>query len=111
VSEETAPRTGWRSWFASTGQPPAWALVRYMAAGLLAGVPSPALQGHDARRARGPDRRRRGLRRPSLISRRVALITAALGLVLTAIAFATGGRPVWAAVAMAAVAVLTSLGG
>ena len=47
---------------------------------------------------------------PSLISRRVALITAALGLVLTAIAFATGGRPVWAAVAMAAVAVLTSLG-
>jgi hypothetical protein len=47
---------------------------------------------------------------PSLISRRVALITAVLGLVLTAIAFATGDRPVWAAVAMAAVAVLTSLG-
>ena len=38
MSEETAPRTGWRSWFASTGQPPAWTLVRYMAAGLLAGV-------------------------------------------------------------------------
>lgn len=47
---------------------------------------------------------------PSAISRRVALITAALGLVLTAIAFGTGGHPVWAAVAMAAVAVLTSLG-
>jgi hypothetical protein len=38
VSEEAAARTGWRSWFAPTGQPPAWALVRYMAAGLLTGV-------------------------------------------------------------------------
>ena len=31
-------RSGWRSWFASTGQPPAWPLVRYAAAGLFVGV-------------------------------------------------------------------------
>jgi hypothetical protein len=36
VTEEAAPRTGWRSWFAATGQPPAWALVGYMAAGMAA---------------------------------------------------------------------------
>jgi hypothetical protein len=114
VSEEAAPRTGWRSWFASTGQPPAWALVRYMAAGLLAGValssPLPNFRGTLLGALAGLIVAAAGSGGPSLISRRVALITAALGLVLTAIAFATGGRPVWAAVAMAAVAVLTSLG-
>jgi hypothetical protein len=31
------PRSRWRSWFASTGQPPAWALVRYMVCGLVVG--------------------------------------------------------------------------
>jgi hypothetical protein len=46
---------------------------------------------------------------PSGVARRVALVTAAGSLVLTVVAFATGTRPVWAAVAMAAVALLTSL--
>jgi hypothetical protein len=114
VNEETAPRTGWRSWFASTGQPPAWALVGYMAAGLIAGValssPLPHFRGTMLGALAGLIVAAAGSSGPSLISRRVALITAVLGLVLTAIAFATGGRPVWAAVAMAAVAVLTSLG-
>src|SRR5690242_17158757 len=32
-----AEGTGWRRWFASTGQPPAWGLVRYAAGGLVAG--------------------------------------------------------------------------
>ena len=47
---------------------------------------------------------------PSGISRRVALIAAALGFLLMTVAFATGTHPVWAALAMAAVALLTSLG-
>jgi MFS family permease len=46
---------------------------------------------------------------PSGISRRVALVAAGSALVLTVVAFATGDRPVWAALAMAAVALLTSL--
>ena len=87
MSEETAPRTGWRSWFASTGQPPAWALVRYMAAGLLAGValssPLPHFRGTMLGALAGLIVAAAGSGGPSLISRRVALITAALGLVLT----------------------------
>jgi MFS family permease len=114
VSEEAAPRTGWRSWFAPTGQPPAWALVGYMAAGLIAGVALssslPNFRGAMLGGLAGLIVAAGGSGGPSAISRRVALITAALGLVLTAIAFATGGHPAWAAVAMAAVAVLTSLG-
>jgi hypothetical protein len=85
-----------------------------MAAGLLAGValssPLPNFRGTMLGALAGLIVAAAGSGGPSLISRRVALITAALGLVLTAIAFATGDRPVWAAVAMAAVAVLTSLG-
>jgi MFS family permease len=46
---------------------------------------------------------------PSGVSRRVAVIAAALALVLTVVAFATGNRPVLAALAMAVVALLTSL--
>ena len=46
---------------------------------------------------------------PSGISRRVALVAAGVGFVLMAVAFATGNDPVWAALAMAAVALLTSL--
>jgi hypothetical protein len=29
-----AGRSRWRSWFASTGAPPAWALVRHLVCGL-----------------------------------------------------------------------------
>ena len=46
---------------------------------------------------------------PSRISRRVAGIAAGLALALTVVAFATGNHPVWAAIAMAAVAMLSSL--
>jgi hypothetical protein len=31
-------RSRWRSWFASTGAPPAWPLVGYLTAGLIAGA-------------------------------------------------------------------------
>jgi hypothetical protein len=114
VSEEAPRRTGWRSWFAGTGQPPAWALVGYMAAGLIAGValssPLPNFRGAMLGGLAGLVVAAAGSGGPSAISRRVALITAALGLVLIAIAFGIGGHPVWAAVAMAAVALLTSLG-
>jgi hypothetical protein len=37
ASPAEAPPSGWRSWFAPTGQPPAWALVRYMVCGLVLG--------------------------------------------------------------------------
>jgi hypothetical protein len=37
ASPAETPPSGWRSWFASTGQPPAWALVRYMVYGLVLG--------------------------------------------------------------------------
>ena len=30
--------THWRSWFAPTGEPPAWALVGYMVCGLVVGA-------------------------------------------------------------------------
>jgi hypothetical protein len=46
---------------------------------------------------------------PSGISRRVAAISAALALLLTVVAFATGNRPLLAALGMAASALLTSL--
>jgi hypothetical protein len=46
---------------------------------------------------------------PSGISRRLALIAAASGLLLTVVAYVTGDHPAWAALAMAAVALLTSL--
>jgi uncharacterized membrane protein YccC len=37
MSEVEQERKGWRSWFAPTGQPPAWALVGYMVGGLALG--------------------------------------------------------------------------
>jgi hypothetical protein len=46
---------------------------------------------------------------PSGIARRLTVVAAGLSLVLTFVAFATGNDPVWAGIAMAAVAVLTSL--
>lgn len=97
----------------STGQPPAWALVRYLVAGLVAGVGVSAALPHFkatllsalaaaivAAAASGG---------PSGISRRVAVAAAGWSLVLTVVAFATGEHPFWAALAMAAVAVITSV--
>ena len=45
------------------------------------------------------------------ISRRVAVAAAGWNLVLTVVAFATGNHPIWAALAMAAIALLTSVAG
>ena len=102
-----------RGWFVSTGAPPAWGMVRYMVCGLVVGAAFTGLL---------PDFRATllgalagvlvaasGSGGPSAISRRVALVTAGVGFVLMAVAFATGNDPVWAALAMAAVAPLTSL--
>jgi hypothetical protein len=33
-------QSSWRSWFRSTGAPPAWGLVRYIVCGLFAGAGS-----------------------------------------------------------------------
>jgi MFS family permease len=103
----------WRRWFGSTGAPAAWGLVRYLVGGLVAGAALAALLP-DFRATllaalTGAVVAASGSAGPSGISRRVALVSAGLALVLTVVAFATGDRPVWAALAMAAVAVLTSL--
>ena len=102
-----------RGWFAPTGAPPAWGLVRYMVCGLFAGA---ALTGFfpDVRATllgalTGAVVAASGSGGPSGVARRVALVSAGLALVLTVVAFATGDNPVWAAIAMAAVALLTSL--
>jgi len=105
---------GWRSWFTSTGAPPAWGFVRYAAAGLVVGgalgTALPQIRGTLLAALAGVIVAAAGAGGPSRISRRVALITAGVGLVLTVVAFATGNRPILAALAMAAVALLTSLG-
>ena len=46
---------------------------------------------------------------PSRIARRLAVVAAGSSLVLMVVAFATGNHAVWAALAMAAVALVTSL--
>ncbi len=114
MTEKAVPQTGWRSWFASTGVPPAWGLVRYAAAGLIVGAalssPLPDFRGTMLGALAGLLVAAAGSAGPSGISRRLALLTAGLGLVFTAVAFGTGTHPVWAALAMAAVALLTSVG-
>jgi hypothetical protein len=106
-------RSGWRSWFRSTGAPPAWGLVRYMVCGLFVGAalsaPLPQPRGTLLAALAGVVVAAAGSGGPSGVSRRVAVAAAALALVLTVVAFATGNRPVLAALAMAAVALLTSL--
>lgn len=103
-----------RGWFTSTGAPPAWSLVGYMVCGLVAGAALtgllPDFRGTLLGALAGVIVAAAGSGGPSGISRRVALIAAASGFLLMTIAFATGTHPVWAALAMAAVALLTSLG-
>ena len=113
VAVVEAPRSRLRSWFASTGAPPAWALVGYMTCGLFAGAalsaPLPHVRGTLLGALTGLVVAAAGSGGPSGISRRIAVIAAGASLVLTVVAFATGERPVLAALAMAAVAILTSL--
>ena len=106
-------QSGCRSWFRSTGAPPAWGLVRYAACGLFAGAALgaalPQVRGTLLAALAGVIVAAAGSGGPSRIARRVALLAAASGLVLTVVAFATGNRPVWAGLAMGAVALLTSV--
>jgi hypothetical protein len=101
-------------WFTSTGAPPAWGLVAYMVCGLVAGAALtgllPDFRGTLLGALAGVIVAAAGSAGPSGISRRVALIAAASGFLLMTVAFATGAHPVWAALAMAAVALLTSFG-
>ena len=98
-----------------TGAPPAWGLVRYLAAGIVAGVVLSAALPHFRATLlaalTGGIIAATACSGPSGIARRVSLVAAAGSLVLMVVAFATGGRPVLAALAMAAVAVLTSVAG
>jgi hypothetical protein len=104
----------WQRIVASTGQPPAWALVRYLAAGLVAGIALGAALPHFKATVlaalAGAVVAACGSVGPSGIARRLAAVAAVWTLVLTTVGFATGGHPVWAALAMGAVAVLTSVG-
>ena len=113
MTEVEPQPTLWQRVVGSTGEPPAWPLVRYLVCGLVAGVALSAALPHFkatllsalagaivAASASGG---------PSGIARRVALAAAGWTLVLTTIGFATGGDPVLAALAMAAVALLTSV--
>jgi hypothetical protein len=113
ASRGEALRSRVRGWFASTGAPPAWGMVRYMVCGLVVGAALgaalPDFRGTLLAALTGAVVAASGSGGPSGIARRVALIAAGSGLVLTVVAFATGDHPVWAALAMAAVAVLTSL--
>lgn len=113
ASRGGALRSQWRSWFTPTGAPPAWALAGYLVCGLVVGAalaaPLPQVRGTLLAALTGGIVAASGSSGPSGISRRVALVTAGSGLVLTVVAFATGNDPVWAALAMAAVALLTSV--
>jgi hypothetical protein len=113
LSLAQAPRALLGRWFASTGAQPAWALVAYMVAGLTLGAalaaPLPEVEATLLSALTGSIVAATGSGGPSGIARRVALGTAAATLVLTFVAFATGNRPLLAALAMAAVAILTWL--
>src|SRR5262245_27209612 len=110
---EHAEKKGWRSWFAPTGQPAAWGLVRYAACGLFVGAALgaalPEVRGTMLAALAGVVVAAAGSAGPSGIARRLALAAAASEFVLAVVAFATGNRAVWAGLAMGAVALLTSL--
>ena len=113
ASRGEALRSRVRGWFVSTGAPPAWPMVRYMVCGLVVGAAFTGLLP-DVRATllgalAGVVVAASGSSGPSSVSRQVALVAAGVGFVLMAVAFATGDDPVWAALAMAAVALLTSL--
>jgi len=101
------------SWFASTGQPPAWGLVRYAVGGLVVGgalgAALPQVRGTLLAALAGVVVAAAGSGGPSRISRRLGLIASGAVLVLAVVGFATGTHPVWAGLAMGAVAFLTSL--
>src|SRR5262245_56633595 len=108
-----AGETPRRSWLASTGQPPAWGLVRYAVGGLFVGgalgAALPQTRGTLLAALAGVVVAAAGCGGPSRISRRLALIASGCVLVLAIVGFATGNRPVLAGLAMGAVAFLTSL--
>jgi len=110
---ERETTTGWRGWFAPTGKPPAWGVVRYMVCGLFVGgalgAALPEVRGALLAALAGVVVAAAGSGGPSGIARRLALITAGAELVLGVVGFATGNRPIVAGLAMGAVALLTSL--
>jgi hypothetical protein len=114
-SSPQAPASLWRRVVTSTGQPPAWALVRYLVGGLIAGVALGAALPHFRATLlaalAGAIVAASASAGPSGIARRMSVVTAGCTLALAVVGFATGNHPVWAALAMAAVALLTSVAG
>jgi hypothetical protein len=112
---QTRPSSPWQRLFGATGAPPAWGLVRYLLAGLVAGgalgSALPHFRGALLAGLAGAIVAAAASGGPSGIARRVAVAAAGWTLVLTSIGFATESDPVLAALAMAAVAVLTSAAG
>jgi hypothetical protein len=114
MTEADAPRpSGWRAWFAPTGAPPAWGLVCYLAGGVLLGLgvgsALPHVRGALLSALAGAIVAAAASAGPSGIARRLAVNAAGWSLLLTTVAFSTGNHPVWAALAMAAVALGTSV--
>jgi hypothetical protein len=108
---------GWRStlrrWWGPTSAPPNWALVGHLATGLVLGIVVAGLieprrggilAGLSAAIVAGA-----GSSGPPRVALRLAGLVAVAGLLATWAAFLSVGHPVWAAVGMAIVAVLTSL--
>lgn len=110
---EGGQRPRWGRWFGSTGAKPLWRQVAYLAAGggagtllgLLVDPPAAAvLAGLTGALVAGA-----GAAGPSKVAVRLAAFTAVVAVASIFCATALTGRPVWAALAMAAVAVLTSV--
>jgi MFS family permease len=110
-----APPSLWQRIFTPTGQPPAWALVSYMVAGVIAGgalgSALPHIKGVLLSALAGAVVAASASAGPSGIARRLAVAAAGWSLIFTTVGFATGTRPVLAGLAMAAVAILTSVAG
>jgi hypothetical protein len=108
----TAATQGWRRWFASTGAPPMWRPVLYAVAGLVVGGALGAVltpqKGAVLAGLTGALVAAAGSRGPTKVSLRLAALATAGGVIVVFAAFVITGHPWWAAVAMAAVAVLTS---
>jgi Fusaric acid resistance protein-like len=105
----------WRRVVTPTGQPPAWALVRYLVGGVVAGVALgsglPHIKATLLSALAGAIVAASASGGPSGIARRLSFVAAGWTLAFTIVGFATGNHPVWAALAMAAVALLTSVAG
>lgn len=105
-------RSGFRAVLGSTGAPVQWSLVLHLVAGLLAGAALGALaspmKGAVLAGLTGALVAGAGAGAPPEAASRVAAFAAVTAVTSMTVAFATGGDPLLAAIAMAAMAIFTS---